>query len=61
LVNAQSAEGSQDFQLKGTPSYFVNGRLFYGGITYERLRILVDEELGGGRTVRQAASQPGAP
>jgi protein-disulfide isomerase len=62
LVNAQLAEGREDFQLKGTPSYFVNGRLFYGGLTYERLRVLVDEELAGGRTVvRKAAPQPGAP
>jgi len=56
LVNAQMTEGRQEFQLQGTPSYFVNGRFFYGGLTYDRLKVLVDEELAGGRTL-QVSSQ----
>jgi protein-disulfide isomerase len=34
--------------LQGTPSLFVNGRLFSGLITYEQLRDVVSEELRSG-------------
>lgn len=54
LVESQMTEGRQELQLQGTPSFFVNGRLFYGGLTTERFHTLVDEELGGGRTVQKA-------
>ncbi len=45
LVKAQLAEG-QGYQIQGTPSFFINGRFFSGGMTYEQLRVIVDEELG---------------
>ena len=53
LVTQQMNEGRQEFQLQGTPSFFVNGRLFYGGLTAERLHALVNEELSGGRTAQR--------
>lgn len=44
LVKAQLAEG-QSFQLQGTPSFFINGRFFSGGLSYEQFRAVIDEEL----------------
>jgi protein-disulfide isomerase len=44
IVNAQFAE-SQSLQLQGTPSFFVNGHFFSGGLTYEQFRGVVEEEL----------------
>ncbi len=45
LVKAQLAEG-QGYQIQGTPSFFINGRFFSGGMTFDQLRAIVDEELG---------------
>jgi len=46
VVKAQLDEGRQDLQIEGTPSYFINGRFFAGGLNYERFRTVIDEELG---------------
>ena len=43
-VKAQNAE-AQSLQLQGTPSFFINGQFFSGGLTYEQLRGIVDEAL----------------
>ncbi len=45
LVKAQLAEG-QGYQIQGTPSFFINGRFFSGGMTFEQLKVIIDEELG---------------
>jgi protein-disulfide isomerase len=39
---------AQALGLQGTPSLFVNGRLFSGLITYEQLRDVISEELHSG-------------
>lgn len=49
FVKGQLAE-AQGLQLEGTPSFFINGRLFGGTLTYDQLRTVVDEELRGART-----------
>ena len=56
VVKAQLDEGRQDLQLEGTPSYFINGRFFTGGMTYEQLRTVIDEELGGRAAQANSAS-----
>ena len=43
-VNALSLEG-QGFGLQGTPSFFINGRFISGGLSYEQLKSVIDEEL----------------
>jgi len=45
-VKAQLAEG-QSLGLQGTPSFFINGRVFSGSLTYEQLSAVVEEELRG--------------
>lgn len=35
------------YQLQGTPSFFINGRFFNGGMSYEQLKQVIDEELHG--------------
>lgn len=45
LVKAQLNE-AQGFQIQGTPSFFINGRYFGGGLTVEQFRAVLDEELG---------------
>lgn len=44
LVKANLAEG-QSLQLPGTPSFVINGRFFGGGLSYDALRAVVEEEL----------------
>jgi protein-disulfide isomerase len=56
VVKAQLDEGQQDLQLEGTPTYFINGRFFTGGLTYEQLRTVIDEELGGRPAQANSAS-----
>jgi protein-disulfide isomerase len=46
LIKENLKEG-QKFQLQGTPSFFINGRFFNGGMTYEQLKQAIDEELRG--------------
>jgi protein-disulfide isomerase len=43
-VKAQLTEG-QSLGLQGTPSFFINGRVFSGVLTYEQLSAVVIEEL----------------
>jgi len=43
-VKAQFAEG-QALHIEGTPSFLINGRFFNGGMSYEQLRTVVEEEL----------------
>lgn len=45
VVKAQFAEG-QGLQLQGTPSFFINGRFFSGGFTFEEVQGILAEELG---------------
>jgi protein-disulfide isomerase len=45
-VKAQLVEG-QSLGLQGTPSFFINGRVFSGGLSYEQLAAVVQEELRG--------------
>ncbi len=52
-VKQQLAE-AMGLQLEGTPSFFINGRLFGGTLSYDQLRAVVDEEL------RAAAHQTAA-
>lgn len=44
IVKAKYSE-AESFQLKGTPSFFINGRFFSGVFTYEQLKAVMDEEL----------------
>ena len=53
ILSSNLAEG-QGYQLQGTPSFFVNGRFFSGGMTYEQFKVVIDEELA------LAAKQPKA-
>jgi protein-disulfide isomerase len=43
-VKASLAEG-QRLGIEGTPSFFMNGRFFSGGLTFEQLSAMIDEEL----------------
>jgi protein-disulfide isomerase len=43
-VKAQLTEG-QSLGLQGTPSFFINGRVFSGVLTYEQLSAVIVEEL----------------
>jgi protein-disulfide isomerase len=44
VVKALSYEG-QGWGLQGTPSFFINGRFVSGGMTYDQMRTLIEEEL----------------
>ena len=44
LVQAQLDE-AQTFQVDGTPTFFINGRLFAGVLTYDQFRSIIQEEL----------------
>jgi protein-disulfide isomerase len=35
------------FQVQGTPTFFINGRFFNGGMTYDEMKKVIDEELKG--------------
>jgi protein-disulfide isomerase len=50
IVKSQLAEG-QAFQLQGTPTFFINGRLFSGMFTLEQFRAVIDEELSAASPV----------
>jgi protein-disulfide isomerase len=43
-VKTQLAE-AQTFQLQGTPSFFINGIFFSGGLTLEQFHTVIDDEL----------------
>jgi protein-disulfide isomerase len=46
LVRTQLNEASR-LGLQGTPSFFINGRFFSGAMSYDKLREIVEQELGG--------------
>jgi protein-disulfide isomerase len=56
-ADAVKAQGNQaaDLQLTGTPSFFINGRFYAGGMDYDSLRQIVEEELSA--TKQQAVAQ----
>ena len=43
-VHTSLAEG-QRLGIEGTPSFFMNGRFFSGGLTFEQMSAMVEEEL----------------
>jgi len=43
-VKMKLAEGTS-LQIEGTPSFLINGRFFNGGMTYEQLRAVIEDEL----------------
>jgi protein-disulfide isomerase len=45
IVKTHMSE-AQTLGLQGTPSFFINGRFFSGALTIEKLREIVNEELG---------------
>jgi protein-disulfide isomerase len=45
LVDAQLEE-AQKFQVEGTPTFFINGRLYSGAFTVEQFSAVINEELG---------------
>ncbi len=44
-INADNQE-AQDFGISGTPAIFVNDHFFGGVVSYEKLKQVIDEELG---------------
>lgn len=44
MVQEHSAEG-QALQLQGTPSFLINGLFFSGGLSYDQLKTVVEDEL----------------
>lgn len=44
LVKAQLGE-AQDYKMQGTPTFFINGRLYEGVLSYDQLHAAIDEEL----------------
>jgi protein-disulfide isomerase len=44
VVKSQLAQG-MSLGLQGTPSFFINGRFFSGGLNYDQLRAVVEEEV----------------
>lgn len=46
IIKGYVAE-AQALGVNGTPTFLINGRYFSGALTYEKLRSIVEEELGG--------------
>lgn len=59
IVKAQAAE-AQALGLQGTPTFFINGRYISGGLSYERLRGVILEELATAEAQRSAPVRQGA-
>jgi protein-disulfide isomerase len=56
-VKTQSADG-KSLQLQGTPSFLINGRFFNGGLSYDDLHGIIEEELkSASAPVKQAARE----
>ena len=53
-VKAQ-ANQANNLQLTGTPSFFINGRFYAGGMDYDSLRQIVEEELNAAKTGKPVA------
>ena len=56
LVRLHSTE-AQSLGLQGTPSFFVNGRAVSGGLSYESLRAVIEEELRTSAGAQQTATR----
>jgi protein-disulfide isomerase len=50
-----SLNDAQALGIQGTPTFFINGRYFSGALSYEQLRAVVEEELGGSQAQQIAA------
>lgn len=48
---------AQTLGLPGTPSFFINGRFFSGALSYEKLREIVEEELGASAERQKTAKR----
>jgi len=48
---------AQGVGLQGTPSFFINGRYFSGGLSYEQFRNVIEEELGAAAKLKVTASR----
>jgi protein-disulfide isomerase len=55
VVKSHLAE-AQSLGVQGTPSFFINGRFYSGALTYEKLREIVEEELGAIQEPQKTAS-----
>lgn len=44
IVSNNLNEG-QGYQLQGTPSFFINGRFFSGGLNYDQMKSVIEEEI----------------
>lgn len=58
-VKAELAE-AQGLGLQGTPSFFVNGRFFSGGLSYEQLHAVIQEELNAAARPKETGKQAAA-
>lgn len=47
IVKSQLHE-AEDYQIQGTPTFFINGRFYNGVLTYDQFRAAIDEELHAG-------------
>lgn len=48
---------AQGVGLQGTPSFFINGRYFSGGLSYEQFRNVIEEELGAAAKLKVTAQR----
>jgi protein-disulfide isomerase len=46
VVRTQLNEASR-LGLQGTPTFFINGRFFSGAMSYDKLREIIEQEIGG--------------
>jgi len=56
IVNGNLTEG-QGYQLQGTPSFFINGRFFSGGLSYDQMKAVIDEEIANSAKAAKATAQ----
>ena len=54
LIRPTAAE-AQGFGMQGTPSFFINGRFFGNGSSYEEMKRIIDEELAASKRTTSAA------
>jgi len=56
----EDAELAEDFHVRGTPSFFVNGRRLVGAKSFEKFKVLIDEELTKAEALVTAGTKPAA-
>jgi len=56
IISANISEG-QGYQLQGTPSFFVNGRFFSGGMSYDQFKAVIEEEIATAGKSSKATAQ----